>query len=361
MRRQSFCIRLCRAGCRAEGASGAELPRGCRRFLDAKEPEGPGERRAELDEEALAAYDAAEIDGGKLSAAVVALLPMAEGEEGVLAAESGADVEEQLSAIFEELWAAAGDIERAVGPYRRDDATPDPEPEPEPEPEPVSLFDKSGALDLSVVEQVWLCFHETQRTVAGVRAQRVRTLRKMGESSMGLSRRKAVDQGEVYNKGDHRMMSRDRKVEDIAAVTRVDRTSTKLRTIYNNELQQVEPYRKAKMLHAHTFKITNCMPENGPSKEGNHPGILQNTCAPPFIPCRCAAGCCLTRIAAGMCAVCWWIPSARIRTSRCARRRASCRCRCASSHSQTPVTTSGRLLTCFCPYRRRRRCRAGSG
>ena len=264
--------------------SGAELPRGCRRFLDAKEPEGPGERRAELDEEALAAYDAAEIDGAKLSAAVVALLPMAEGEEGGLAAESGADVEEQLSAIFAELWAAAGDIERAVGPYRRDDATPDPEPEPEPEPEPVSLFDKSGALDLSVVEQVWLCFHETQRTVAGVRAHRVRTLRKMGESSMGLSRRKAVDQGEVYNKGDHRMMSRDRKVEDIAAVTRVDRTSTKLRTIYNNELQQVEPYRKAKMLHAHTFKITNCMPENGPSKEGNHPGILQNTCAPPFIP-----------------------------------------------------------------------------
>ena len=149
---------------------------------------------------------------------------------------------------------------------------------------------------LSVVEQVWLCFHETQRTVAGVRAQRVRTLRKMGESSMGLSRRKAVDQGEVYNKGDHRMMSRDRKVEDIAAVTRVDRTSTSLRTIYNNELQQVEPYRKAKMLHAHTFKITNCMPENGPSKEGNHPGILQNTCVEPFSPCRFAAGCCLTRI-----------------------------------------------------------------
>ena len=55
--------------------SGAELPRGCRRFLDAKDPEGPGERRAELDEEALAAFDAAEIDGAKLSAAVVAAHP----------------------------------------------------------------------------------------------------------------------------------------------------------------------------------------------------------------------------------------------------------------------------------------------
>ena len=139
------------------------------------------------------------------------------------------------------------------------------------------LFDKSGALDLSVVEQVWLCFHETQRTVAYIRKQRVAYLRRMGESSMGLSRRKAVDQGEIYNKGDHRTMSRDRKVEDVAAVNRAERTATKLRTIYGDELQQVEPYRKQKMLHAHTFKITNCMPEHGPTKEGNNPGILQNT------------------------------------------------------------------------------------
>ncbi len=245
----------------------------------------------------MAAYDAAEIDGAKLASAVVSQLPpeLAEPEEeggapgeptGNLAAASGTDAEEQLGAIFQSLWSVyhdnprkpdAYDIERAVTIYRRDDASAEPAPTPPPELPVANLFDKSGALNLSVVEQVWLCFHETQRTVAAVRAHRVAELRRMGESSMGLSRRKAVDQGEVYRKGDHRTMSRDRKVEDVAAVNRAERTATKLRTIYNNELQQVEPYRKQKMLHAHTFKITNCMPEHGPTHEGNNPGILQNT------------------------------------------------------------------------------------
>lgn len=267
-------------------------------YLNAKTPEDEGgERRGEVDAETLAAYDAVEIDGAKLARAVVSQLPpeLAEPEEeggeqgeptGNLAAASGADAEAQLSAILSSLWSVYHDdprkpdpydIEKAVCIYRRDDASPEPEPPPAPEMPVANLFDKSGALDLSVVEQVWLCFHETQRTASAVRAQRVIDLRRMGESSMGLSRRKAVDQGEVFRKGDHRTMSRDRKVEDVAAVNRADRTATKLRTIYNNELQQVEPYRKAKMLHAHTFKITNCMPEHGPTHEGNHPGILQNT------------------------------------------------------------------------------------
>ena len=42
-------------------------------------------------------------------------------------------------------------------------------------------------------------------------------------------------------------------------------------------MQDIEPYRKQKLLHAHTFKITNCDPEHGPTHEGNHPGILQNS------------------------------------------------------------------------------------
>ena len=267
-------------------------------YLNAKTPEDEGgERRAEVTEEGvLEAYDAAEIDGAKLADAIVSqLLPelpeaTEEGEPGEptgnLAAASGEAVEAQLAAIFASLWSVYHDnprkpdqydIEKAVTIYRNDDATPEPAPTPPPEMPQVNLFDKSGALDLTIVEQVWLCFHETQRTSSAVRAQRVIDLRRMGESSMGLSRRKAVDQGEIYRKGDHRTMSRDRKVEDVAAVARADLTATKLRTIYNNELQQVEPYRKAKMLHAHTFKITNCMPEHGPTKEGNHPGILQNT------------------------------------------------------------------------------------
>ena len=126
------------------------------------------------------------------------------------------------------------------------------------------------------------------------------------------------------------------QVEEVADVMRVNRTATKLRTVFTDEMSQVEPVRKQKMLHAHTcahppalsppspnmsayrspflfsnvagrplrltvaglcakphavlwlwvcvvyllihsFKITNCDPHHGPTHEGNHPGILQNT------------------------------------------------------------------------------------
>jgi hypothetical protein len=48
---------------------------------------------------------------------------------------------------------------------------------------------------------------------------------------------------------------RNRQVEDVSAVARAARTANQLRTVYQEELKQVEPYRKAKMLHAHTFKV----------------------------------------------------------------------------------------------------------
>ena len=145
------------------------------------------------------------------------------------------------------------DISKAVSSYRRADATPEPETPPTTPQPPVNLFDKTGALDLSAVDSVWLCFHQTQQVVSLVRRARQMALRKMGESTMGLSRcarhcvtnratatvqlagvrvhrgsqllhcaalhctalhcrRRAVDQGEIFNKVDHRMMSRDRTV-----------------------------------------------------------------------------------------------------------------------------------------------------
>jgi hypothetical protein len=175
------------------------------------------------------------------------------------------------------LWAAnrwmIGDAET----FRLTDATPDPvTPEPEPMPIP-SVFGPGGGLNLSVVNDIILDFHQLQRVIDGVRERRVAALRKKMESSMGLSRRRAVDQGEIYNAVSNRTMSRDRKVEDISAIRKAGTVASSMRAIYNQELQDIEPYRKAKLLHAHTFKITNCDPTHGPTHEGNHPGILQNS------------------------------------------------------------------------------------
>eukprot|EP01047_Picozoa_sp_COSAG01_P082766 COSAG01_NODE_17041_length_1183_cov_0.761993_2_plen_128_part_00 len=40
------------------------------------------------------------------------------------------------------------------------------------------------------------------------------------------------------------------QVEDIAEVRRANRTATKLRTVFSDQVSQVEPVRKQKMLHA---------------------------------------------------------------------------------------------------------------
>lgn len=172
-------------------------------------PEDPEAEPAEppdgLTADDVAAFQTVQVDGPKLAAAVMALLPCdGDGEERALVSGDGLfpaigvgaeDAAGAAAAVLGQLWGSPGAEANKVPAFRREGCDPEPvEPEPEPLPVP-SVFGPGGGLDLSVVNSIVLDFHGLQHVIEGVRERRVAVLRKTMESSMGAFSRPPTEFG----------------------------------------------------------------------------------------------------------------------------------------------------------------------